>query len=326
MHHVFLSHASSDRDAVAEMCAALETQGISSWASFRDIPAGANWDEAIEVALREAASCVVAVTPSSVKSRYVRAEVEEAIRSQKTVIPVIVSPAELPLRWRTLQSITWDPTDREASARRLVADLPSTAVAQFLEALQEPSRVSQVRALLLRHAEWLPIDGFSYSHYELRTDVPIDSDTRVDLFAGRLDSSGPRAWLYYLGSPYNIPISGSGAPSNELLHLLRVARRHCSVLHGGLQRSHPLAPPTLLHEHVRASGPIADFYASFHVRLIVGRRIHYRGAANEVRQKIHLGAKEHFAELGLNCDVEVLSYDRLLDAGLRFRRITAGQA
>jgi len=46
---------------------------------------------------------ILIVSPDSVDSDYVRAEVEWALNNQRKVIPVITRTAQLPLRWHSLQ-------------------------------------------------------------------------------------------------------------------------------------------------------------------------------------------------------------------------------
>src|SRR5437016_5142262 len=114
MPHVFVSHSKSDKRITKAVCESLAAEGISTLVSFRDIRPGSSWDESVETALKDAIAIIVIVSPASVRSRYVRDEVEEGIRRHKTVIPVIIQPADIPLRWRTLQHVKWNSTRTKA--------------------------------------------------------------------------------------------------------------------------------------------------------------------------------------------------------------------
>ena len=61
-HDVFLSYASTDRPAADAICAALEARGIRCWIAPRDVPAGADWGEAILTAIGRAHAMVLVLS------------------------------------------------------------------------------------------------------------------------------------------------------------------------------------------------------------------------------------------------------------------------
>src|SRR5262245_55397619 len=108
MNHVFISYSVRDKNVMNRVCSALKTKGISTWVAERNIAGGAMFDEEIRQAIEQSTAGVVLISPSSVKSPHVRAEIELLVRRRKTVIPLIVRSAELPLLLTLQQSIKWN--------------------------------------------------------------------------------------------------------------------------------------------------------------------------------------------------------------------------
>jgi hypothetical protein len=322
MNHVFVSYADEDKRAVTFVCDALKAEGVTTWVSFRHIRPGENWDEAIERALAEASALVVIVSPSSVASRYVRAEVEEAIRKQKTVVPVIIEPVDIPLRWGTLQHVKWNSHNYRTAARKIAHGLPQATASEFREALSDRSRFKDVQKLIGRHTEWLPIRYMTSDFYIYRTGVSVVKGSRIDCFAAVTDTIGPRAELYYLGSPYEKPIYASGKASPELREMLDKIRRDCMALRRITPRTRNLSPEELFRTELRRAcrwPRILRHYYWLEIHLIVGRRDHYGDTAKTARGAI---VAKFNQELFPNQELvrkqsgrlEMMSYDRILDA------------
>ena len=316
MNYIFVSHANKDRRITTSVCNALNAEGISTWVSFRDIRPGTRWDDSIETALAEASAVLVIVSPSSVASRSVRDEVEEAIRQQKTVVPVIIKPVELPLGWRRLQYVKWNSRNLAATAREIARGLPQATATDLREALNDPSRFNDVRDLILCHIEWLPIEYFMAPIYTYRTDVPVVKGSRIDCFAARLDTIGPRAYLYYLGSPYHKPIYASGKPSPKLHQMLNTIRLHRIVLGRDIRQTHQLAPGKLFRAELTDWKKVFRYYTSIKIHLIVGRRDHYNDAAKAAREAIIAKINEELfpRQAFFGGGLEIMSYDQILDA------------
>jgi hypothetical protein len=313
MSKIFLSHASADKDEVSLVAAALASCGVQTWVSFRDIKPGSHWEESIEIALTAAPALVVIVTPASVESRYVRSEVQEAIRRNKTVIPLIVQDAPLPLRWRALQCVFWNPNDMAISAQTVAAGLPTPAVTSLRAALEDPSRFADVRRLILSHPEWLPMEYAMAHTYTIKVDVPIEPAFMVDCFAARLDTPGPRAILYYLASPYRSPFSRSASP--ELLKIADKIRRHSIALTSRLPDDHVVVPPKLFEAESHNWHYILPRYTRLNCNIVVGRRKHFRGLAAGVNRDLfrkHVG-ESIFGNPSFDGNIEIMTYDRLLD-------------
>src|SRR6185437_9400424 len=243
------------------------------------------WDECIETALEQARAVVVIVSPTSATSKYVRAEVNEALRCQKTVVPVIVDATTLPLRWRMLQTVNWR-SSSTAAARKLARGLPPAAGAKLREALNDRSRFDEVRKLLLQHTEWLPIEYRMRPVYTYKRNALALRGSRIDCFAGRLDTIGPRACLYYFGSPYSKPIYASGALAPGLQKLLNVVRDHRAMLGRELRGNHGLAPKNVFSAEAHEWKEIQSHYTLLKIHIIVGRRAHLDQEAKVTREHI----------------------------------------
>lgn len=87
-HDVFISYSSKDKLVADRVCHALESQGERCWIAPRDIPYGADWQEAIMGALAEAGAMVLVFTGNTNESAHVRREVSAALEAGAIVIPL----------------------------------------------------------------------------------------------------------------------------------------------------------------------------------------------------------------------------------------------
>jgi PQQ-dependent catabolism-associated CXXCW motif protein len=127
MGHVFISHASENRDEANELVALIESKGMTAWIAPRDVRPGFDYSEELQRALENCAAFVVIVTADANTSPYVRAETEMAFSNQKPMLPVrLADIAPAPGLAFFLKIRHW--TDaygakREAALARLVLEL-----------------------------------------------------------------------------------------------------------------------------------------------------------------------------------------------------------
>ena len=93
-HDVFLSYASADRAAADAVCAALEARGIRCWIAPRDVPAGADWGEAILTAIGRAHAMVLVLSRQTAASVHVRNEVVTAVSQSLALVPVRIEDCQ----------------------------------------------------------------------------------------------------------------------------------------------------------------------------------------------------------------------------------------
>ncbi|WP_334908631.1 toll/interleukin-1 receptor domain-containing protein [Nostoc sp.] len=94
--NVFISHSSKDTNLVRQIADALRNADFQVWNDTQIFP-GDNWAELIANELRESDAMVVLLTPNSVDSPYINAEVGYALGEQGykgRVIPVLAAPSE----------------------------------------------------------------------------------------------------------------------------------------------------------------------------------------------------------------------------------------
>jgi len=91
---VFLSHTSEDRQAARILADELEQAGFEVWSADLLLP-GDNWADELAEALRSSDAMVVLISPSSVRSEWIRREIEYALgtkRFEGRMIPVLIAP------------------------------------------------------------------------------------------------------------------------------------------------------------------------------------------------------------------------------------------
>ena len=93
---VFISYARADQTFALRLAADLRTREIPTWLDQWDISPGADWDQGIDLALRESEGFLVILSPSAVTSRQVRAEIQAAVDAAKAVFPILYKDCEIP--------------------------------------------------------------------------------------------------------------------------------------------------------------------------------------------------------------------------------------
>ena len=89
---VFLSHSSEDRPFATKVGDLLEAHGIPYWYSKRDIVGAQQWHDEIGRALNRCDWFAVLLTPSAVRSDWVKRELLFALqkkRYQKRIVPLL---------------------------------------------------------------------------------------------------------------------------------------------------------------------------------------------------------------------------------------------
>ena len=102
MSDIFISYASEDRAWASRLAEALEAHGWSVWWDLRIAP-GEQFDRVIEKELSSARCVIVIWSESSVSSKWVRAEAEDAMK-RDVLIPVLIEDAQIPLVFRQIQA------------------------------------------------------------------------------------------------------------------------------------------------------------------------------------------------------------------------------
>ena len=93
-HPVFISYATADRTEALKVCKAIERHGTTCWISMRDVPPGANYQEAIVQSLRDARAIVLVFSAAANNSDEIKKELSLASRYQVPVIALRIKDIE----------------------------------------------------------------------------------------------------------------------------------------------------------------------------------------------------------------------------------------
>ena len=95
---VFLSHSSRNNAFVQKFAQALQAQGIKVWYSAAHIRGAQQWHDEIGLALKRCDWFAVILSPSSVRSRWVKRELIHALndpRYDERILPVLYKKCDL---------------------------------------------------------------------------------------------------------------------------------------------------------------------------------------------------------------------------------------
>ncbi len=120
---VFISFCKNDIDFVSSLLETLHNEGIPAW-TYLDIPPGESISEHIERALDNSRAFVVVLSRSSMKSRWVLAEIHAVHHKlmstgYPSIIPLLLEDCELPNLLKDLSDVDFT-SGFEEPARRLV--------------------------------------------------------------------------------------------------------------------------------------------------------------------------------------------------------------
>src|SRR3954464_7336965 len=91
---VFVCHASHDAGMAQRAVEVLEAAGVPCWIAPRDIEAGENYTQAILDALEAAPAIVLIFSSATNESPHVTRELETAVGSGTTIIPIRLENVE----------------------------------------------------------------------------------------------------------------------------------------------------------------------------------------------------------------------------------------
>lgn len=86
-HEVFISYSSKNKNAADAICHLLEENGIKCWIAPRDIPAGSEYGDLIDIAIKDANVFVIVFSRPASVSQWVKGELNIAFNEQKIIIP-----------------------------------------------------------------------------------------------------------------------------------------------------------------------------------------------------------------------------------------------
>ncbi|GIE97280.1 toll/interleukin-1 receptor domain-containing protein [Paractinoplanes rishiriensis] len=94
--HVFVSYSREDRAYVDRMAAHLSAAGVEVWFDHRML-AGDRFDDVLAQQIETAAAVIAILTPTSVKSDWVRRELHHSVAHHVPLRPLMLRQCDLPL-------------------------------------------------------------------------------------------------------------------------------------------------------------------------------------------------------------------------------------
>ncbi|MBR5604544.1 MAG: SUMF1/EgtB/PvdO family nonheme iron enzyme [Bacteroidales bacterium] len=86
-HDVFISYSSKNKDTAIAICHVLEENEIKCWMAPRDIPAGSEYGDLIDDAIKCSKVVVVLFSETAANSLWVKGELNVAFEEQKVIVP-----------------------------------------------------------------------------------------------------------------------------------------------------------------------------------------------------------------------------------------------
>jgi hypothetical protein len=99
----FVSYSREDLEFVRRLAQDLKAAGARVWMDKLDIRPGQKWAKAVAEALERCNRLLVVLSPASVKSANVDAEINEVLESGKEVIPIIYRDCKIPFLLKPFQ-------------------------------------------------------------------------------------------------------------------------------------------------------------------------------------------------------------------------------
>ncbi|MBX3065935.1 MAG: TIR domain-containing protein [Anaerolineae bacterium] len=123
---IFISYSRTDEAFARQLAARLEQDGAEIWLDVDDIPAGANWSNAIQEGLRLCQVMILIFSPESLASPNVETEWQDFFDNRKPIIPVVHRPVQeedIHFQIRRRQRVDFSQQRFDAAYQQLVSQL-----------------------------------------------------------------------------------------------------------------------------------------------------------------------------------------------------------
>ncbi len=124
-----MSYSRDDSRFVLRLVDQLQLLGASLFVDQRDIGAGERWERVLEDEIRACEGLLVALSPSSVASEFVRREWTIALENDISIVPLLIADTTIPAELQGLERIDFTTRYAEAISKTLKAlrlDVPKT--------------------------------------------------------------------------------------------------------------------------------------------------------------------------------------------------------
>lgn len=125
---LFVSHSSRDNAWCRELVATLTGAGLDAWYDERGLSGGANWVNTLQSELQGRDVFLLILTPDAWTSQWVQEEVQLALATRRTILPVLHEPTNLGGFLLTRQWVDVVGLPGNLAAQRILSALNSAAV------------------------------------------------------------------------------------------------------------------------------------------------------------------------------------------------------
>ena len=119
----FVSYSREDKEFVLRLAKDLKAKGAKIWMDTLDIRPGQTWADEIEAAVTGCSRMLIVLSPASVASRNVQAEVGYAISEGKEIIPIFYRQCTIPFRLLPFQYADFRGGDYSVGLEELLLSL-----------------------------------------------------------------------------------------------------------------------------------------------------------------------------------------------------------
>lgn len=245
---IFISYSRDDRAKARLVATCLEREGFTVWWDA-SIHSGESFDMVIERQLAEAKAVVVLWSPSSVKSRWVRAEASSADRLGK-LVPVTIEPCVRPIIFELVHTVElshWNGDVADPAWEQLLLDLHRTIRSRKADAAASPASMPMPQPAAVappapsfeqRSSEASAFPSFASAPTADEDDDEDETYAATQFGAFEPAPQGPEHFLYLLvagKAEKQFPVGRAGlrigrtAPAEVILADKHVSRRHCQV-------------------------------------------------------------------------------------------------
>ena len=157
----FVCYARQDEAFVMQVVGALLGRGVAVWMDQRDIPAGADWNKAIDAALNACTRFLIVLSPEAVSSDEVRGELRVALNDRKHIVPLLYRPCQVPRQLLLKQHIDFTRS----------AEVSGASIDRLVRALDNSDHDAGAETA---------VDGDDGSRQTLLDDVHAEARLRLD--------------------------------------------------------------------------------------------------------------------------------------------------
>lgn len=154
MNSVFISYSSKNNTEVCEITKMFDKYGISYWKAPEMISAGSNYAREIPRVITECPVFLLVISSDSQQSVWVEKEIDFAINSKKTIVPLKIEEVELNDMFKfylnNVQTISYS-EGRDEALKKLRERISELINIQLINAAEDKDRVEVEKDRLRQH-------------------------------------------------------------------------------------------------------------------------------------------------------------------------------